>query len=453
MRQRKDGKKEQLSPRVGILSLGCAKNLVDSEHIGSLLEEAGVQVTTDIASAPVVIVNSCGFIDIAKEESIDAVLEVADLKETGQLRHLIVTGCLTERYGDELRELLPEADVMTGIDPHAAAREALWELGIKDPLPSQCNLRAHRFTPRSWSYLRISEGCDNCCAYCAIPSIRGPLVSRPMDEIVAEAEDLVDQGARELNIIAQDTTAYGREHGKARLHQLLRRLCETEHDGWIRLLYTHPAGYYPELIDVLAEQEAICPYLDIPLQHVADPILERMGRGVQRSEIEELIGTLRDRIPNLTLRTTFLVGFPGETDEDFQELMDFARRVRFERLGAFRYSKEEDTRASEFEDQVREDIREERYHELMQLQREIAFETAAERIGQHTTVLVEEDQVEGAEDQAIARSPAEAPDVDPIVFIEDAEDLRRGQMVEVEIIDSFEYDCIARPIRRNQNEE
>jgi ribosomal protein S12 methylthiotransferase len=428
---------------------------VDSEHIASLLEEAGVQVTTDITSAPVVIVNSCGFIDIAKEESIDAMLEVAELKEEGQLRHLIVTGCLTERYGDELRELLPEADVMTGIDPHTAAREAFWELGIKEPLPSRCNLRGHRFTPRAWAYLRVAEGCDNCCAYCAIPSIRGPLVSRPMDEILEEAKDLVGQGAREINIIAQDTTSYGRDHGKARLHRLLRRLCEIEQNGWLRLLYTHPAHYYSELIDVLAERDEICPYLDVPLQHIADPVLERMGRGVRRSEIEDLIRTLRERMPDLTLRTTFLIGFPGETDDDFQELMDFVREMRFERLGAFRYSSEEDTRAHEFEDQVPREVREERYHELMQLQQTIAFETAAERIGEQTTVLIEEEQTEGAQNQTIGRSPAEAPDVDPVIFIEDGEDLRRGEMVDVEIIDSFEYDCIARLIGKNQmrNEE
>jgi ribosomal protein S12 methylthiotransferase len=434
-----------LPPRVGILSLGCAKNLVDSEHIASLLEEAGVEVTTEITSAPVVIVNSCGFIDIAKEESIDAVLEVADLKQEGELEKLIVTGCLTQRYGEELRELLPEADVMVGIDPHATARAALWELGLGDTMPSQCNLRVHRFTPRSWAYLRISEGCDNCCAYCAIPSIRGRLVSRPMDEILSEAEDLISSGALELNVIAQDTTSYGRDHGTARLHELLARLAELEHDGWLRLLYTHPAHYYPELIEVLATEEVLCPYLDIPLQHIADPVLERMGRGIRRAEIEELVANLRHRIPDLTLRTTFMVGFPGETDEDFQELLDFVREVRFERLGAFRYSSEEDTRAYDFEEEVPEEVREERYHALMELQREIAFEVAAERIGERKEVLVEEEQDEGPENQAIGRSHAEAPDVDPIIFIEDAGDLRRGDMVEVEITDSFEYDCIARP--------
>ena len=446
-------KQKTMPPRVAIVSLGCAKNLVDSEHMGSLLEEAGVEVTTDPERAPVVIVNSCGFIDIAKEESIDAVLEVADLKETGQLQRLIVTGCLTERYGTELKELLPEADVMLGIDPHGAARAALWALGMKNSMPSQCNLRALRLTPRWWSYLRVSEGCDNCCAYCAIPSIRGPLVSRPMDEILEEAEELVGSGAKEINVIAQDTTAYGRDHGKARLHELLRELCQIEHDGWIRLLYSHPAHYYPELIDVLAEEDSICPYLDVPLQHISDPILERMGRGVRRSEIEDLLDTLRGRIPNLTLRTTFLVGFPGETDEHFEEMLEFVRDRRFERLGAFRYSREEDTRSHDFEDPVPEAVQDERYHRLMELQREIAFETAEERIGEATTVLIEEERDEGPENEVIARSPAEAPDVDPIIFIEDGEDLRHGEMVEVEIVDSFEYDCIARETGSGRDEQ
>ncbi|MFP4175802.1 MAG: 30S ribosomal protein S12 methylthiotransferase RimO [Planctomycetota bacterium] len=426
-------------PRVAIVSLGCAKNLVDSEHIASLLEKAGVEVVTDPTDAPVVIVNSCGFIDIAKEESIDSVLEIADLKTEGNLRRLILTGCLSERYGQELRESLPEADVMLGIDPHGAARAALWALGMKCPLPSQCNMRAVRFTPPWWSYLRISEGCDNCCSYCAIPNIRGPLVSRPHEDILAEARQLVNEGARELNLIAQDTTAYQHDHGQQGLHKLLDDLCHLENQPWIRLLYTHPAHYYTELIDVLAEQEAICPYLDIPLQHVSDPILKRMERGVTKARIADLISTLRDRIPDLTLRTTFMVGFPGETEEQFQEILDFAEEIEFERIGGFKYSREEDTPASTFDAPVPEEVKESRYERLMELQQTIMRHKARERVGETTEVLIEGYR----EDIPVGRSAAEAPDVDPLIFFDEADSLHEGALVRAEIVDSIEYDTIA----------
>ncbi|MFW6457654.1 MAG: 30S ribosomal protein S12 methylthiotransferase RimO, partial [Planctomycetota bacterium] len=414
--------------------------------IGSLLEAAGVYVTTQPAEAPVVIINSCGFIDPAKEESIDTILDVAELKDTGKLRRLIVTGCLTERYGTDLQDLLPEVDVTLGIDPHGAARAALWALGMRSVLPAECNMRALRFTPRSWAYLRISDGCDNCCAYCSIPAIRGPLVSRPLDEIVAEAQDLVNNGAKELNIIAQDTTAYGREHGQPRLHELLREISQIDRDTWIRLLYTHPAHYYPQLINVLEEEPSIVPYLDIPLQHISDPILKAMGRGINRNEIESLIETLRNRIPHLVLRTTFLVGFPGETRPFFRELMRFVRETRFERMGAFKYSPEENTAAAGMTKQVDEEEREERYHELMSLQQKIAYETSQKRIGKITTVMVETEHENAPDNMTVARSMAEAPDVDPFIFLEGQETFRDGQRLEVEITDAHGYDCFARPL-------
>lgn len=440
-----DSPKKNMAPRVALVNLGCAKNLVDSEHIGSLLEGAGVEVTTDPTAAPVVIINSCGFIDIAKEESIDTVLDIADLKGTADLHRLIVTGCLTERYGSELRELIPEADVILGIDPHGAARAALWALGMRNALPSKCNMRALRFTPDFWAYLRISDGCDNRCAYCSIPSIRGPLVSRPMDEILEEATDLVERGARELNLIAQDTTAYWRDRGKPELHELLRELSDIQQDGWIRLLYTHPRHYYPELIDVIAEETPVIPYLDLPLQHISDPILKAMGRGIDREEIESLITTLRSRIPELTLRTTFLVGFPGETDSHFNELMDFVRTMRFERMGAFKYSQEEDTPAATFDNPVDEQTQQDRYHRLMDLQQQIACEINDERVGDVATVLVEENTEEVPDDTTVGRSVAEAPDVDPLIFIEDAGKLHPGQKLEVKITEAHGHDCIAHP--------
>jgi len=430
-------------PRVAILTLGCAKNLVDSEHIASLVEAAGAEVCADPARASVVVVNTCGFIEAAKQESIDAVLEVSALKEAGGLRTLIVTGCLSQRYGEELKRLLPEADVLMGIDPEGAARAALQALGLASP--PVCNPRAHRLTPRAWTYLRISEGCDNRCAYCAIPSIRGPLASRPLEEVVREARGLIESGAREINIIAQDTTAYGADRGPQELHELLRRLCALDGDFWLRLLYTHPAHYYDELIAVLAGEPRICPYLDIPLQHVSDRILKRMGRKVSRRDIERLIETLRARIPALTLRTTFMVGFPGETDNEFRELLEFVEAMRFDRLGAFAYSQEEGTRAARMGGQVPQRQRRERYHLLMALQADIARELAAARVGERTRALVEE----GARKDrpwAVARGPREAPDTDPVILVRDAPRLKPGDVAEVEIVGSDGYDCVARRV-------
>ena len=435
------------APRVAILTLGCAKNLVDSEHIASLLEAAGVEVVTDAALAPVAIVNTCGFIDPAKEESVDAILGVAEHKERGGLRALIVTGCLSQRYGDELRRQVPEADALLGIDPRGAARAALRALGMSTALPSRCDLRAHRLTPRAWSYLRIAEGCDNRCAYCAIPSIRGPLASRPLDGLVDEARGLLKSGVREINIIAQDTTAYGTDRGQGQeLHRLLRRLCALRPRKWLRLLYTHPAHYYPELIEVLASEDQICPYLDIPLQHASDRILERMGRRVRRADIERLIGTLRARIAGLTLRTTFLVGFPGETERDFGELLGFVKAVRFDRLGAFVYSREEGTRAARLSAQVPRRIKEGRYHELMSAQRQIACELAAARAGERTVVLVEQEATRTR--GAVGRSPREAPDVDPVILLEGGAALKPGDMIEAQVVGSAGYDCVARALKR-----
>ena len=433
---------EHERPRVAILTLGCPKNLVDSEHIASLLDAAGVEVCTDATEAPVVIVNTCGFIESAKSESIDTILEIADLKASG-LETLIVTGCLSQRYGTEIRELLPEVDCLLGIDGRGAAQAALRALGMGSALPSRCNLRAHRFTPRAWAYLRIADGCDNCCTYCAIPSIRGLLESRPMPEVLAEARDLLEGGVRELNIIAQDTTAYGMGGTQSQqLDELLLQICGLGCDKWIRLLYTHPAHYYPELIDVLTFDQ-ICPYLDIPLQHVNDRILQRMGRKVTRREIEGLIAELRGRIPGLTLRTTFMVGFPGETDRQFEELLDFVRKMEFDRLGAFAYSREEGTRAGRYRNQIPEQVKQERLHELMIAQQKIAFRLAAARKGERTAVLVERAAAREAE-PAVARSPHEAPDVDPVVLVEEAPHLRPGDIVDVEIVGGSGYDCVAR---------
>ncbi len=431
-------------PVVALLTLGCAKNLVDSEQIASILEQQGVEVTHSVAGARVAIVNTCGFLEAAKEEAIDLVLAVGEQKEEGGLRTLIVTGCLGQRYGDELMGLLPEADAVVGVDPQETARLALKALGLPvAPLPSEVMLRTRRMTPRAWSYLRISRGCDNRCAYCAIPLIRGPLRSRPYDDLLEEARLLAGQGVRELNVIAQDTASYGRDlHGEPRIHELVRDLCAIDDLRWVRLLYVHPAHVRDELIEVMAGEEKFCAYVDLPLQHINDDVLARMGRRCTRAEVEALIGRLRERIPGLALRTTFMTGFPGETDEQFKELLQFGRDVRFDRLGCFAHSPEEGTRAADLGGQVPKDVREERYARVMGAQQEIAFELGEARVGERTMVLMEEG--EATEDGLVpARSRLEAPDVDPLSHVGGEDVPAPGTFAEVEIVAAAGYDCVA----------
>jgi ribosomal protein S12 methylthiotransferase len=438
---------------VALLTLGCAKNLVDSEHIASLLTHSGVEVVHRLAGAQVAIINTCGFIEAAKEEAIGCVLEIGAQKRDAGLRSLIVTGCLSQRYGDELAGLLPEADAIVGIDPTGAAESALRALGIpSQPLPSQVMLRSRRLTPKAWSYLRIAHGCDNRCAYCAIPLIRGPRCSRPRDEILAEAQYLVEHGVRELNVIAQDTAGYGIDReGRPMLHTLLRDLCSVSGLEWVRVLYAHPAHVYDEMIGVVAEEEHICPYLDIPLQHVSNRLLARMGRKVTRRDIERLIAELRGRIPGLTLRTTFMTGFPGETDQDFDELLQFVRDARIDRVGCFAYSREEGTPAADLPEQVPGSVAEERRAVLMAAQQEIAFELAAARVGERALVLMEEGQP--TEDGLCpARSRHEAPDVDPLIHVAGDRVPEAGRLVEVEIVGSAGYDCIAEVLQEGQSD-
>ncbi len=446
------GESNSPRPRVALLTLGCASNLVDSEHIASVLEANGVEVTHELRGAAVAIVNTCGFIEAAKQESVDAILDVAGRDARERPATLIVAGCLSQRYGDELAELMPEVDAFIGVDPEGVARLALRALGRPvGPLPSHFMLRSRRLTPAAWSYLRISYGCDNRCTYCAIPTIRGPLRSRPAGELIEEARFLAEHGVRELNVIAQDTANYAVDLGRPRsLHLLLRELCRVDGLAWIRLLYVHPAHVYDELVEVLAAEEKLCPYVDVPLQHVNDGILARMGRKVTRRRIEEVIGRLRDAVPGITLRTTFMTGFPGETDGDFQELLQFVRDVRFDRVGCFAYSQEEGTAAARLADQVPEGVREERRDLLMAAQQEIAFELAAARAGERTTVLVEETGALEGELQP-ARSRREAPDVDPLIYVEGA-GAAPGEFVEVEIEGSLGYDCVARPVAEGDDE-
>ncbi len=431
-------------PAVALITLGCARNVVDSEHIASVLEANGVEVVHDPAGGRVAVVNTCGFIQDAREESIDVILDLVEQREDGQLAALIVTGCLSERYGEELRQSLPEVDVFLGLDPRAAAKAALRALGIADG--RACvgpQLRARRLTPPAWSYLRIAEGCDNRCAYCAIPSIRGPLRSRPAGEILAEARYLVAHGVRELNVIAQDTAAYGMDRADGpTAGGLLRQLCDAVDTAWIRLLYAHPGHVEDDLIEVLATQPQVCPYIDVPLEHISDEILERMGRRVRRRDVEELTRRLRGRIPGVTLRTTFLVGFPGETNAHFQELLEFVEQMRFDRAGCFAYSREKGTPAAEFPGQVPPEVARERRDELMAVQQKVAFELASQRVGELTKVLMEQSET-SEEGLRPARSRREAPDVDPLIYVEPPAP-PPGECARVRIERSAGYDWVAR---------
>lgn len=376
------------NPKIALISLGCTKNLVDSEKILGRLAQGGASFCQKPEAADVLIINTCGFIKEAKEESLETILQMARLKDA-RLKKLIVTGCLAERYQEELTRDIPEIDHVVGLENFNQVAEFS---GLKKGGKNGCQEDSRiRLTPRHYSYLKVSEGCNNPCSYCSIPSIRGPFKSRSMEEVLGEARELVSSGTKEINLIAQDSTLYGIDlYGRKRLHELLQRLSEVEDLRWIRLLYTHPAHFYPALIKEIASNEKVVKYLDLPIQHINDKILARMGRGVTRGDIEGLIKRLREEVSGLFLRSTVIVGFPGEGEEEFQELLDFLEETAFERLGAFTYSKEEGTAAAGLGGHVSEKIKKKRLGEVMSLQQGLAFRENARRVGKEIEVLVEE---------------------------------------------------------------
>jgi len=435
---------KNMRPAVCVVTLGCSKNLVDSELMLGRLAEAGAVICEQPDHAQVIIVNTCAFIDSAKQQSIDAILELAELKARDPRKILVAAGCLSQRYGKALRKEMPEIDAVV---PLRDMRGILRACGL-GPGAKWCDAGPRvRLTPRHYAYLRIAEGCDNRCTYCAIPDIRGPFRSRPAGEVTAEAEQLVADGAREINVIAQDTTLYGKDSRAGEtLALLLRRLSGVPRLRWIRLLYTHPAHFRDDLIDEIASNSRICPYVDLPVQHLNDRILKRMGRRVTQAQILDLIDRLRARIPGLTLRTSVIIGFPGETDAAFEELLQLVQRIRFERLGAFTYSREEGTPAARYSRQVSERIKRERLDALMTAQQHIAFEQASARIGQTATVLI--DEASGhAPDEWRARSRAEAPEVDPVILV-GGRRLAAGRFRRVRITGSRGYDLVAKPLAR-----
>lgn len=430
--------------KINVVTLGCSKNTVDSEHLAAQLAAAGYQIVFDSnrTDAKVVVINTCGFIGDAKQESIDTILRFAAAKEQGLIERLFVIGCLSERYADELRAEIPEVDDYFGARDMQGIARALGAAG--DPDTSTERLTS---TPKHYAYLKIAEGCNWHCGYCAIPLIRGPHRSVPMERCVEEAERLAAQGVRELIVIAQDTTYYGRDlYGRRALAELLERLCKVEGIEWIRLHYAYPTDFPQDVIEVMAREKKICPYLDIPFQHISDHQLTLMKRRHTKADAYALIERLRAAVPDLALRTTLLVGYPDETEEDFEELMEFVEKVRFERLGVFPYSEEEGTfSARELQDNVPEEVKQERVDRIMALQNRISLEKNQARVGQREQVIVDSRQG----DWYVARGRYDSPEVDQEILIPASErQLRRGVIYTVEITGAEEYDLYASVVKK-----
>lgn len=425
--------------KVGVISLGCSKNTVDTENMLGYFKSQGFEITGRAEEADVLVVNTCGFIEPAKVESIETIFELAEYKKAGSCKLLAVTGCLPQRYMAELAEELPEVDILWGVkDYHLFVDEVINRLGEK--LPATCaTVDRVRTTPFYSAYLRIADGCSNRCTYCAIPIIRGDMQSEDEDELVEEATRLVKSGVTELNVIAQDTSAYGIDkYGELRLPELLERLAAIDGVHWVRLLYTYPNTVTDKLIDTIARNPKILNYIDIPIQHINDELLSRMNRHGCKNDIIHVFERLRKSSDNFIIRTSIIVGFPGETEEQFNELLDFVREYKIDRIGAFTYSREEGTPAFDFENQIDEEVKEERLSRLMELQAEISSQLNEERIGDIREVLVEDIE----DGYIIGRSYSEAPDVDGkvIVPLRDRYDIDEGDYVMVQIKSVTEYD-------------
>lgn len=436
--------------KILFISLGCDKNLVDSEVMLGLIRQKNYTITDDETEADIIVVNTCCFINDAKEESINTILEMAELKKKGVLKALIVTGCLAQRYKEEIQKEIEEVDAVLGTTSYEHIVEKIedvlagkqQEIVFEDVnyLP---NVSAKRIntTGGYYSYLKIAEGCDKHCTYCIIPKIRGSYRSVPMEKLVEEAKELAENGVVELMLVAQETTLYGVDiYGKKMLPELLRELCKIPGLQWIRILYCYPEEITDEMIQVIKEEEKICKYLDIPIQHGADAMLKRMGRRTNQQELIAMVEKLRDSIPNITLRTTLITGFPGETQEDHEELMKFVEKMRFDRLGVFTYSPEEDTPAAIMDNQIEEEVKERRKDEIMQLQQGIAFEKAEETLYQTVKVLIEGKLQD--ENVFIGRTYKDAPNVDGFIFVHTSHELMSGQFVNVQVTDAKGYDLI-----------
>ena len=435
--------------KILFISLGCDKNLADSEEMLGLLTAGGHEITDDETQADAIVINTCCFIKDAKEESVETILEMAEYKKTASCHAQIDTGCMAQRYQKENIEEVPEVDAVLGTTSYGDIVKALEEAVAGnhfeefrdiDYLPDTGSKRVLT-TGGHFGYLKIAEGCDKHCTYCIIPKLRGKFRSVPMERLIAQAEDMAEQGVKELILVAQETTVYGKDlYGKKSLHILLKKLCEIRGIRWIRILYCYPEEIYDELIETIRDEKKICHYLDIPIQHASDRILKRMGRRTSKQELIDIVGKLRKEIPDIVLRTTLITGFPGETEEDHEELKEFVDEMEFDRLGVFTYSPEENTPAAEMADQVPEEVKEERRDELMELQQEISYDRGQDRIGQELLVMIEGKVAD--ESAYIGRTYGDAPKVDGYIFVQTGELLMTGDFAKVRVTGALEYDLI-----------
>ncbi len=438
-----------MNTKILFISLGCDKNLVDSERMLGLLAGRGYEFTDDETQADIVVINTCCFINDAKQESIDTILEIAELRKSGALQALVVTGCLAQRYREEIQKEIPEVDMIIGVAAIDEIAQALDEFFDGKTENHYRNLNAQPWadtkrivtTGGHFAYLKIAEGCDKHCTYCIIPKVRGSYRSIPMESLIEEAKALAEEGVKELILVAQETTVYGVDlYGKKTLPELLHKLCRIEGLHWIRILYCYPEEIDDELIQTIKEEPKICHYLDLPIQHGCDNILKRMGRRTNRQELTEIIEKLRNEIPDICIRTTLITGFPGETEEEHEELMDFVAQMEFDRLGVFTYSQEEDTPAASMPEQIEEEIKEERCKQIMELQQEIAFDAALSMEGKVVEAMVEGKVAD--EDAYVARTYKDAPNVDGFLFINTTRQLMSGDFVKCRITGAYEYDLI-----------
>lgn len=434
--------------KVGFISLGCSKNLVDTEVMLRKLHDAGFEITPDETEAEIIVINTCGFIESAKQESIDNILDAAQLKEWGKCKHIVATGCLVERYGEEVFRELPEVEALVGVGSISDIAEACRAVmrgerfsSFKDKDTSELGGDRILTTAEHTAYLKIAEGCDNRCTYCAIPLIRGGFRSRTVESIVAEARDLEALGVKELNLIAQDTSRYGLDiYGEYSLARLVREICKATNIAWIRLLYCYPDKITDELIEELRTNPRLVKYMDIPIQHISDTVLTRMNRHGGKALICETVKKLRERVPGIVLRTTAMVGFPGETEEDFTELCEFIKEAKFDRFGAFTYSEEEGTPAVELDGKVDEQTKQDRYDVLMQTQLTVTEELNAAKIGNTYDVIC--DGFDSVAEVYYGRSYADAPDVDGRVYFTSSEKVNAGDFVKVKINEALDYDLV-----------
>lgn len=435
--------------KILFISLGCDKNLADSEQMLGILRNKGYEFTDDECEADIIVVNSCCFISDAKEESINTILDMAQCKTHYKCQALIVTGCLAERYKEEIYKEIPEVDAVIGTSSYDAIAEAVEQAleGKKPQVFKDLNrlpdIRTERVvtTGGYFAHLKIAEGCDKHCTYCIIPKVRGNYRSVPMENLLRQAKELAEKGVKELILVAQETTMYGKDiYGEKSLHKLLKELCKIQGIQFIRIMYCYPEEIYDELIQTMKEEQKICHYLDMPIQHCNDAILKKMGRRTNKKEIQEIVTKLREAIPDIILRTTLITGFPGETEDNFEEMMDFVDEMEFDRLGVFPYSPEEGTPAAEFSDQIDEEVKADRQCEIMELQQDIAFEKSERRIGQEMLAVIEGKVAD--ENAYIGRTYMDAPNIDGYVFIHTDEALMTGDFVKVKITASSDYDLI-----------